>query len=362
MKTGITLEQLAKRIDDDQMNKRDFVADTRSLTLHSGPDDDGPWSRLDLDGIGDFAVTDHTHGQIAARLKIPKLYYDRMRIDAPDLLDQNVNQWLDSTGENRLIRTLGGDARAFLSDRYRTIDNAMIAEAILPVLNEPSVEQYEIRSANVSDAKMAIKVTFPHLRAEIPRVGDVVEAGLMFGNSEIGLGRMLIDLMTFTLACLNGMIVSGGSVRRAHLGRSIGGEDGDGAHEYFSDETRAADDRALVLKVQDTVRGFLNDRAAFDQIVAKLDRATQNDITGSVEQIVERVAADAGMNDDERGSVLAHLIRGGNLTQYGLANAVTRASADVVDYDRATQLEAAGGRIIELPQKSWEQVVRPSRN
>jgi hypothetical protein len=48
------------------------------------------------------------------------------------------------------------------------------------------------------------------------------------------------------------------------------------------------------------------------------------------------------------------LIEGGSLTQYGLHAAVTRAAQDVADYDRATELEYAGGKIIELPKTEWK--------
>ena len=36
-----------------------------------------------------------------------------------------------------------------------------------------------------------------------------------------------------------------------------------------------------------------------------------------------------------------------------MANAITRTSQDLDDYDRATDLERLGGQIIELEQKDW---------
>jgi hypothetical protein len=57
--------------------------------------------------------------------------------------------------------------------------------------------------------------------------------------------------------------------------------------------------------------------------------------------------------EGEGAGVLAHLIRGGDLSQWGLVSAVTRFSQDVADYDRATELERIGGRIVELPKADW---------
>ena len=79
-------------------------------------------------------MTDHAHGQIADRVGIPKRYYDQMKAEAPALLADNVNHWFQETPERRMIGTLDGQARAFLSDRYRRIDNEQIADAVLPVL------------------------------------------------------------------------------------------------------------------------------------------------------------------------------------------------------------------------------------
>lgn len=71
----------------------------------------------------EFPLTHHAQGQIAAWAEIPRKYYEKMREDAPDLLQQNVNHWFSLFDGNRMIRTLDGTARAFLSDRYHRMDN-----------------------------------------------------------------------------------------------------------------------------------------------------------------------------------------------------------------------------------------------
>jgi hypothetical protein len=53
-------------------------------------------------------------------------------------------------------------------------------------------------------------------------------------------------------------------------------------------------------------------------------------------------------------SVLHHLSRGRDFTRYGLQAAITRASADIAEYERATELERLGGRIILLPPSEWD--------
>jgi len=58
--------------------------------------------------------------------------------------------------------------------------------------------------------------------------------------------------------------------------------------------------------------------------------------------------------------VLRHLIVEGDPSAYGIVNAVTHASQDVEDYDRATELEALGGKLIDLPPSEWRSVVAPA--
>jgi hypothetical protein len=47
----------------------------------------------------------------------------------------------------------------------------------------------------------------------------------------------------------------------------------------------------------------------------------------------------------------------GDLTANGLVNAVAHYSQEVSDYDRATDFEALGGKLIELPASDWRAVV-----
>jgi hypothetical protein len=60
------------------------------------------------------------------------------------------------------------------------------------------------------------------------------------------------------------------------------------------------------------------------------------------------------LNEVERAGVLRHLISEGDLSGYGLVNAVPHYSHEVEDYDRATEFEALGGKLIELPASEWK--------
>lgn len=42
---------------------------------------------------------------------------------------------------------------------------------------------------------------------------------------------------------------------------------------------------------------------------------------------------------------------------WGVANAVTAEANQATDYDRATELEQAGGKLIELPKEEWREIL-----
>ena len=86
------------------------------------------------DGGGEYGITDLARRQLADKLKIPFAYFERMRTEQPALLDGNVNTWLQTDTERRMMRTLDGQVRAVLSDRYRRLDNYDLAENVLPIL------------------------------------------------------------------------------------------------------------------------------------------------------------------------------------------------------------------------------------
>ena len=77
-------------------------------------------------------------------------------------------------------------------------------------------------------------------------------------------------------------------------------------------------------------------------------------LTGDSVKTVEVLANRYTLNDTERAGVLRHLIIEGDLSGYGLVNAVTHYSQDVEDYDRATEFEALGGKLIELAPTEWK--------
>lgn len=360
MKSGRTINELAAEITRQQESKKDYIAHHENLTMELQPVEaqtghtKQPIPILNMaNGNGGyrFKMTDLFHEQVSSKLGIPKTYYERMRNEAPALLVGNANHWLKESRDRAMVRTLDGKARAFLSEKYRPLDNHDLAEAVLPALLESDCG---VESSELTERRLYIKAVTKRIELEVKK-GDVVQAGIVISNSEVGLGAVKVEPLVFRLICLNGAIINDMGVRKYHVGKA-GSEFGlDGADEFYRDETRLADDRAFWMKVVDVTRATLSE-VKFRAIVARWQEATEQKIDGNPVKVVEEVSKRYNLREAEGTGILQHLIQGSDLSAYGLMNAITRTSQDVPDYDRATDLERLGPRILELPRQAWSEL------
>lgn len=309
--------------------------------------------QMTIEGIGAFPVNSVAHRQIAQHLGIPYKYYKRMLEEDKELLLTNVNTWLSKEpGDKRLIRTLDGNMRAFLSTRYRRIDNWQIVAAVV----EAAIRQCNcvVKSADLSDEYMWLKLYSDKLNEEV-KPGDVVHAGLVVRNSEVGVGSVQVEPMIVRLVCWNGAVMYN-TIRKRHVGGTgyLGDSD---VEELLTDETKRQEDAAFMSKVKDVIKGSL-EHDVFNMNVDKLKKATERSIDSPVQQVVEEVAQRYTLTEEETKMTLDALSRAGDMTQYGLGNAVTFMSQKANSYGRATELERVGGEIFELADNDWQALIK----
>lgn len=345
MRTGVSLTELAQRIEGNKAAKKDFVADTRELRLNSND------NTLAINGHAEVSVNDNAHRQIGDRLGIPAKYYQRMQEEQPELLADNVNTWFQAKPERRMVRTLDNTARAFLSDRYQRIDHEEVAEMVLPVLADHA--GLEVVSCEMTERRMYIKAVTPRIAGQVA-VGDEVQAGVVISNSEIGLGALHVQPLILRLVCLNGMVLNDSSLKAHHVGGRITSDEA--VQALLTDETLRADDKAILLKVRDVTRASLS-QALLDRSIERFREAAGQKLEGNPAKAIEVLGKRLALNETEQGSVLRHLIEGGDLSRWGMANAITAtAQEEALTYDRATELEALGGRVIDLAANDWRPI------
>ena len=352
MKQGRALPEVLTELQRQNTAKQDFIGPAQAFHLEP----DGRTFSISHTASGQqevFGTTDLFHRQVGSALGIPAKYYDMMKKQKPELLAENVNTWFGDRDQSYMIRSMdygnGRVARALLSDRYRRIDNLEIASAVLPLF--AGQEGMEVISCEVTENRLYLKIV--NHRLEMACVGDRVQAGVLISNSEVGLGAVSVQPLVYTLACTNGMVVSSLGERKTHVGRAAKAMED--SFFLYSDETKEAEDKAFMLKLRDTTLAAIEE-ARFAQIVGKLEESNNARITGRVQDVIELTGKAFDLNQPEQDSILNYLIQGGNLSLYGLSNAITRASQDVESYDRATALEGIGWQVATMEPAQWREI------
>jgi Domain of unknown function (DUF932) len=225
------------------------------------------------------------------------------------------------------------------------LDNFDLLRTVLPVLQD---QELIVESCELTERKLFLKVVSPRVQYEV-KVGDPVQAGLAISNSEIGFGRLSAEPLIYRLRCKNGMISADHALRKYHVGKA-GSEDFEGAMEFFRDETLEANDKAFWMKVADTVRAAMSD-IGFAAIVERMRRATEfvQDAEATIVEIMEVTRRSFNLSDAEKDGVHAAYLAEGDRSLYGLINAITRHSQDIRDYERATEFERLGGKLLDAP-------------
>jgi len=335
MLIGKNLCELACAVQTVVENRNDFTAPSSEMWVKG--------NMFNIAGVDDFNIMPFFHEQLAATLDIPKAYYDRMREKDVPLWENNVNTWLSKATDDRLVRTVRGDARAFLSVKYRPFDNDMLLNTTLPILSE--YPDMEVVSSEVTERRMYLQVVFPGLQGEA-RKGDVIQSGLILSNSEVGFGAASIFPLIYRPMQQNGMI------RDTAFAKDY--IEGQMDMEYFFADSEIPDNNSFLLKIGDTIQEIFS-KGTWDKTMKRLKMAAENKISEkSLVSIVEAVTNRYSMPVSSRDSILKNLANGEDLSQWGLANSISLLGSSTDDYDKAIEYESIGGKIIDLSAKEWK--------
>ncbi len=212
MKKNINIQQLAEALKEESAKKYDVVVSAKRLKYHHGHlwiDDLSGLSKTEgleneikqiggiellpqsstpgyIDGDGHrFSATQIFEDQLCDKLGMPRAYFKKL-IEASeknptvrfmDLLDHNVNAWLESMQDEKfLIRTFVDNnnyqnnvARALLSSSFKMIDNFDILMTALEAVKESGVE-LRIESCDITDKKMYVRFIAPSVEIQAPEL------------------------------------------------------------------------------------------------------------------------------------------------------------------------------------------------
>lgn len=361
-----TLTGLLTRVQEQANRSADFLAPTNQLQFKTESDGKTASSSIILEQNGGeptriLRANDVAFDQIAQRAGIDVRTASRLQRDYSTEFDGLVNAIWQKEPAVRMVRAYmdserDGMARAFVSDRFKTFDNAHLLNAALPQLME-SEAQWRVVQGDVTDKRMYLRLKSESITGEGAAVGDVMALGIGLSNSEVGCGSVQVYQMFWTLACLNGMQTEN-RTRKSHITSARGDSDVWG---LLTDEAKDADNHALELQVRDLVTAYAS-RESFDDVLDKMRHASYDLIDGSPQAAVESLGKVLQLTKKDTANVLDGLLATvgqagytGGISRATFVNAVT-AVAHKADADNVDDWQRLGGRVLDLPRSDWQRV------
>lgn len=377
MKQGMTLEELTEVVDFQHEHKRDFIVDTPTMEVQSptpAPDNHfilefSDRSRRKIRYFT-YRITRYMLKQLAQHTHVPMTLVDRM-VDGTETERAEIARVLtirlQENPVSRLVRTITSRydhidyARAFLSDRYRTLDNYELLQAIFPVIRDLK-GKLKLVSCYVNDTHMYIKLKYPLVSGSLGKVSrgdgfqvdDIVEAGVTITNSEVGDGPLKVQPYLLRLTCQNGatVAISHRGQRKIHIGRRILDTD-----DILNDRQGLSDEE-LFKRITDLVTEVVTDKKFFKRLI-KLFRATKRQPILDAKAAVRVLAQRYKLSEWEKSALDIKMRRHSTPTRFHLINAVTSLAQSRVSsmtYARATELEVLGGQLIEMLDIEWKPI------
>ena len=390
-----SLADLATMLKDQHTRKVDVVAPATTIRSRGALlVIDGAEPIITDEGVtssaGTYRPTAVADEGIAEKLRVPVGFLKRLRVERPDLYDANVNGLLHGRSKRRadgsvetiapaddrafLVRAFRSDdggvgvARAFLSDRYRIVDNLDVLTAALDGIRASGAE-VEVTACDLTDRRMYVKVAAPGIAALAPSLLDgyrspfggqyvgrgwtpervaevsrregqeldtppVVFAGFVISNSETGGGAFTITPRLTVKVCDNGLTITADALRNVHLGGKL-----DEGVVRWSDETQQRNLDLVRSQATDAVRTFLDVDYLHSKVTAIEEQAAAP--VNDAAKTVQHVAKALRFGEDAATSILDHFIRGGQPTAGGVLQAVTSYAQTLDDADSAAEVEGA---------------------
>ena len=332
---NLSMADLIQTINQQERQKKDHLAESNALSVTTR--DNATYLNIPGRFGESYLLNETARSQLATRLEIPYRYAEKLRLEEPRLLDQNLNTLFRRSGEKRLIRTLGSQCRAVLSPNYRILDNYAFLGTVLPLLAQ--LPDAKLNEAFLTETHLHVSLVFQSAQGYV-KPGDPVRYGVMLANSEVGMGSLAAWSFIHRLVCSNGLVVTetdGPTVRRIHLGKRI------------EDIAKLPSDREVWLEYGDVVRTAADSRR-LPTILHRLQIAAQSPVMEAPPEAVEKIVKRFQLTKEEGERVLRQYVAGQDLSTWGLVNALTEAAKEAETIQRRVELQTFGGRMLPEPR------------
>jgi hypothetical protein len=265
----------------------DFVVPMQSLAFLRNPDKNDVRVTFKPDTYNDvipdpFRLHDHALNQISYKLGVPQGYLKDLTRgqDWQKTLSQTIMQYhADNSSRDRvMLRTVEGELRGFVSDRYRRLDSMEIFMAFLMAAQSTGSVLVD---AHAGETKGYLEVINPHITEfDTPFNGrNYMALGARIRNSDFGDGALEVYLFGLMVKCMNGL-VGQSMLKEFHLGGRIPDD------IQISEDTYKKDTAAKAALVGDVMRQVYLPETT-NKMISKIQgaSATQIDIIKEVEKL-----------------------------------------------------------------------------
>ena len=140
-------------------------------------------------------------------------------------------------------------------------------------------------------------------------------------------------------------------IKTKHIGSSIE-EDG---NVTYGNDTIETDQKAIMLKLRDTIRSVCSEENR-NKVLEKINESSDTTSTKNPLKAVEKTAKLFSLTEKETEDTTLSFVKRGDYSKWGMVNAVTEIANTHKNYDRASELEGLGGRILTMGKSQWQEI------
>jgi hypothetical protein len=314
---------------------RDQIVRTRAVRFETGP------SPIRV-RIGDdtYSPTDFALGQIAGRAGVPPAYLRELAAPTAsswqhELAVEILRRHHDNAGDGRLlVRSVRGQVRGWLSDRYRRLDARPLVDALAAEANTLGAIPVD---GTATETRVALKLILPTILEPIP--GEFLVYGAEWSTSDYGNGTHSFRTYAIRIRCLNGL-TGEDLLKQVHLGSRLS------EHIEFSERTHRLDTAASVSALRDIVRSTFTPNAR-DSLMTRIREAHERAMTKvqltsatkTLPKLLQKSVVDAFDSPD-----IINLPEGN--TAWRASNAISWIARNTQDSELRLDLERTAGSLV----------------
>jgi hypothetical protein len=283
----------------------------------------------------------HSVQQMAQTTDLPLKFIDGLQQTSESWARELLAHNLTTIFSNRfaktryLLRSVSGEVRGFLSDRYRRLDSRPIIEAFAAAVQQKGALPY---NGYVTDTKVALQAIMPEVYEPIP--GEMVAYGLSLENSDFGNGALSIRAYLLRIWCSN-LAITQEEMRQVHLGKRLDDS------VLYSQRTYQLDAETTVSALRDVVGAQLNAdtlRRRMEAIRHANEQAVDvPSVKESLKKALLKSESDAVI--EAYNSPDTYNLPAGNTT-WRLSNAISWIAGNTEDAERKLELMKIAGDVL----------------